>query len=66
PMNLPARLNRASERRSSIMTKIILAVLLAAASIAPAFAQSRYRQQPPSWYSSSGGMVDRQATPSSM
>lgn len=48
------------------MMKIILAALIAAAAVAPAFAQSRYHQQPPSWYSSSGNMVDRQATPSSM
>jgi len=66
PIDMRARLNRGPERRRPIMTKIILAVLLAAASIAPAFAQSRHHQQPPSWYSSSGSMVDRQTTPSSM
>jgi hypothetical protein len=47
------------------MSKIVLVALLVAASIAPAFAQ-RGRSSPPSWYSSSGAMVDRQAVPSSM
>ncbi|WP_170182141.1 hypothetical protein [Phreatobacter stygius] len=47
------------------MTKIILVGLFVVASLTPVFAQ-RYHQQPPSWYSSSQGMVDRQSTPSSM